>query len=135
MDGTLKPNRAQIEALIRCLAPWEGVSSEIVIRQCEAESSFNPDALNAKSGAIGLFQLMPATAKDEKVNPHRWHENVFGGVRYLGKMLRMFGTVERALAAYNWGPGNMRKCIDRHGDEWRKNIPSETRGYLRKILL
>lgn len=130
----MKPTREQIEALIRILATAEGIDPDICIRQCQQESAFLVDAMNKKSGAYGLFQLMPATAKDEKVDLRRWHENVFGGVRYLGKMLRMFGTIEKALAAYNWGPGNMQKCLTANPVEWLSKTPDETRSYVIKIM-
>lgn len=130
----MQPNRAQIEALIRSLAAAEELPADVLIRQCETESAFNPEAENPKTKAFGLFQFMPATAADEKINPKRWHENVFGGVRYLGKMNRMFGSLDKALAAYNWGPGNLKKCIAAYGDGWRAQIPAETKGYLKKIL-
>lgn len=129
----MNPTREQIEELITIVATAEGLDPKVCIKQCAAESGFNPIAVNQQSRAYGLFQFMPATAADQHINPMRWHENVFGGVRYLGVLVRQYGSVDKGLAAYNWGPGNLTKCIAVHGDLWRDFLPTETRNYLTKI--
>lgn len=70
----------------------------------KAESSFEPDAISS-SGAQGLMQLMPATAKDMQVNnPFDPEENIFGGTKYLNLLLKKFKQNTRlAVAAYNIG--------------------------------
>jgi soluble lytic murein transglycosylase-like protein len=70
----------------------------------KAESSFDPDAIS-ENGAQGLMQLMPATAKDMKVNnPFDPEENIFGGTKYFSLLLRKFKQNKRmAIAAYNIG--------------------------------
>lgn len=92
----------------------------------EIESAYNPKA-RSHVGAIGLGQLMPATAATLGVNPHDMHQNLDGSARYLLFLLDRFGTKELALAGYNAGP----EAVSRHG-----GIPPyrETIGHVRKVM-
>ncbi len=74
----------------------------------EVESAYRQDAVSS-AGAIGLGQLMPATARDLGVDPRDPRQNLDGSARYLAMMLETFGDPRLALAAYNAGPDAVRQ--------------------------
>ena len=74
----------------------------------EVESAYRQDAISS-AGAIGLGQLMPATARDLGVDPRDPLQNLDGSARYLAMMLETFGDPHLALAAYNAGPDAVRQ--------------------------
>ncbi|HWQ52806.1 MAG TPA: lytic transglycosylase domain-containing protein [Bryobacteraceae bacterium] len=94
----------------------------------KAESGYRQDAVSPK-GAIGLMQLMPATARMYGADPTDATQNMDAGARYLAELLIKYeGGVYRALAAYNAGPGAV--------DKYNGNIPPyrETQEYVRRIV-
>ena len=108
------------------IAQQEGVPVDLFLRMIGQESAWQPGAVSPK-GASGLAQLMPGTARELGVDPSDPVQNMTGGARYLRQQLDAFGRPDLALAAYNAGPGAVRK----HG-----GIPpfKETQNYVRKIL-
>jgi soluble lytic murein transglycosylase-like protein len=123
----LNGRAAQYEPLVIEHASANGVRPELVRGVIQAESAFNPLALSNK-GAMGLMQLMPATASDYNVrNPYDPSQNIRAGVAYLKSLLTKYGhNEELALAAYNAGPG----AVKRYGA-----VPPyrETRNYIARI--
>ena len=103
-----------------------GVDPAIALSIARTESGFRHEARSAH-GAVGVFQLMPSTARRMGYNPYLLNENIKAGITYYKKMYNMFGSVELALAAYNAGPGNVKKY---------NAVPpyAETRRFVNKIM-
>lgn len=115
-----------VDGLIDEVAKRHDVDPNLVRAMIKAESNFNTRAVSRK-GAIGLMQLMPATARELKVNPYDPAQNIDGGVRHMKSLLeKNNGDVALSLAAYNAGQG----AVERHG-----GVPNykETKSYVRKI--
>ena len=95
--------------LITKYAQKYDVDAKLVKALMKRESEFDPNAKSG-AGAIGLMQLMPATAKEMGANnPYNPEQNIEAGVKYLKKMLDKYnGNKELAVAAYNAGPGNVK---------------------------
>ena len=85
-----------------------GVDPALALSIAKKESNFSQNR-KSRYGAVGVFQLMPRTAKKLGFNPYSLNENIKGGLTYYKQMYKMFGSTELALAAYNAGPGNVRK--------------------------
>jgi hypothetical protein len=107
-------------------AQKNNIPVDLFLRMIGVESSWNQNAVSPK-GATGLGQLMPATAAELGVDPNDPFQNIEGSARYLAQQYGTFGSWPLALAAYNAGPGNVRK----HG-----GIPpfAETQAYVPKIM-
>lgn len=121
------PARGQrVAGAIDEAARAQGIDPRLLAALVWSESSFHPGAVS-HAGAIGLAQLMPGTARMLGVEPLDPAQNLNGGARYLAMQLATFGSVELALAAYNAGPGAVR----RHG-----GVPpyAETQMYVVTVL-
>lgn len=110
--GALAAPTSVLDAELRALARIHRVSPDLVRAVITAESNWNARAVS-DAGAIGLMQLMPATAASLGVNP--WHpvDNLRGGITYLGSLLRSYGENARlALIAYHAGPLHANRVRD-----------------------
>ena len=120
--------RAEIDSLIEEYSAKNGLDADFVKAVVRQESGFNPKA-TSKCGAMGLMQLMPATAKGLGVtNAYDAEQNIYGGTKYLKGLLDRFdNNKELALAAYNAGPNAVKKY---------KGIPpyAETQNYVKSIM-
>ena len=130
IDEVLAPVAAgtDIRALAIAAAQRHGLDPDLVLAVVGVESGFQPDAVSNK-GAQGLMQLMPGTAREmgvtDALDPA---QNLDGGTRYLRMLVARYGgDLGKALAAYNAGPGAVR----RHG-----GVPPyrETHHYINRVL-
>jgi len=121
------PGNVPYAEAIASAAAENGIEPSLVSAVIAAESNFNPRAVSSK-GALGLMQLMPATAAELGVS-NVWdpEQNIRGGTTHLARLLSKYGDVSLALAAYNAGEGT----VERHG-----GIPpfAETRQYVDRVL-
>ena len=115
-------------ATIASAANTYGIDPNLLTQVIKAESNGDPNAVSPV-GAMGLVQLMPGTANYLGVtNPFDPTQSINAGAKYLSQLLKQFGgDTSLALAAYNWGPGNVETYTV---DSW----PTETQNYVTKIL-
>lgn len=119
-----------VDALIVKYSQEYGVDPNIARAVAMQESGGRQDVVSP-SGAIGTFQLMPDTAKELGVDPHDLDQNIRGGIQYLKQMHdRYGGNWDRALYAYNWGPGNMDVYLQTGKGLDGRPMPSETLNYV-----
>jgi hypothetical protein len=114
-----------------------GINPTYFLRQIQAESGFNPNA-QSPAGAQGIAQFRPATAKGMGVNPFDPIAALKAAANLMGAYIQKYGGgiqgEEKALAAYNWGSGNLQSDIAAHGSSWLQYAPSETQNYINTIV-
>lgn len=112
-----------------------GIPNTLLARLIYQESRFRPDIISGETqssaGAIGIAQIVPRW--HPQVDPYNPQDSIYYAAGYLRRLFEKFGTWRRALAAYNWGPGNLTKAIDRAGDNWISIAPKETQNYVTQI--
>lgn len=122
---------------IDSLAQVHGISPELIKAIASIESTGSQtnlktgQVMRSPAGALGMMQLMPGTAAEMKIDPMKADQNLAGGAGYLKKMLNTFGgDVEKGVAAYNAGAGTVKSLIRKYGDNWKDNLPDETKNYV-----
>ncbi|MEW6185596.1 MAG: lytic transglycosylase domain-containing protein [Thermodesulfobacteriota bacterium] len=121
-----QPKGQEIDGIIQEASARFGVDPDLIKAVITVESNGNPRAVSP-AGAQGLMQLMPGTAAELGVtDPFNSRQNIMAGTRYLSRLLdRYQGNRSLALAAYNWGMGNLEKNP--------KGLPRETRNYIVRV--
>ena len=104
-----------------------GIDPALALSLAKQESGFKHE-LRSPYGAVGVFQLLPSTAKKLGYNAYYLSDNIKGGLKYYQMMYKQFGSVELALAAYNAGPGNVARY---------KGMPpfKETKAFVNQIMI
>lgn len=116
---------------------------DLVDRVEQQESGGDQSAVSS-AGAVGVMQVMPDTAPEAaKLAGVKWDPQAYRtdanynrllGIAYLSEMLRRYdGDVEKALAAYNAGPGSVENALATNGDNWLAALPGETQDYVARI--
>lgn len=116
--------RAYYKNMADRIGAEEGLPSGLLAAVARAESNYNPFA-RSHAGALGIMQIIPRWHPG--VNPWRPSEAMRYAARYLKQLREQFGNYTLALAAYNWGPGN----LSRKG--WLA-APEETKTYVQRVL-
>jgi hypothetical protein len=118
-------DKARYRRAARRAARKYGLDPHIFERQIEAESGFNPNA-RSPAGASGIAQIMPGTAKGWGVNLNdgRAGDDLDAAAKNMARYVKQFGSYEKALRAYNAGPGAVEKS----------RSYAETNNYVKKIL-
>lgn len=124
-----KENEKKFKPIFDAAERQYNIPTGMLLAMGRKESTFNPVALNTYSGASGIMQLRRPAHPSLK-NPFNPNEAIFYAAKYLADMYRRFGSWPMALAAYNWGPTNVRKF--EAGE--KKSMPTETRNYISTIM-
>jgi hypothetical protein len=130
-------------------AQQNGVDPTLALAVAQAESGgqqYNSSGgvLTSSAGALGVMQLEPGTAAQYGADPTDPTENIDAGTAYLGDLINQYGDTSTALAAYNWGPGNVSNAIAQYGTApvsfngqtvpaWFVHAPAETQSYVMGI--
>lgn len=127
----LFPKAAPYENAIVDAENKYNIPNNYLAKLLNQESRFRPDIITgqtrSRTGATGIAQFMPDTAKELGVNPLDPMESIDGAARYLNQLFNKFGNWTEAIAAYNWGQGN----VQRKGLE---KAPQETVDYVQSIV-
>lgn len=138
--GENSPYTAQLQAV------YDNENPELLdlVDRVEQQESGGDQSAVSPAGAVGVMQVMPDTAPEAaKLAGVKWDPQAYRtdanynrllGIAYLSEMLRRYdGDVEKALAAYNAGPGSLESAMASHGDNWLAALPGETQDYVARI--
>lgn len=115
-------------------AQHSGISADVFERQINQESGFNPLAVSP-AGAIGIAQIIPATAKSWGVDPYNPVQSLSVAADHMAWYVNHYGgDYAKALVAYNCGTAPLDSAIARYGANWRRGVPAETQRYIATIM-
>lgn len=114
----------EVKAIIVKQSIELGIDPALGLSIAKTESGFRHNS-RSPYGAVGVFQLMPTTARNMGLNPYYLSDNIRGGLMYYKMMYKMFGSTELALAAYNAGPVAVAR---------QKAVPNSTKNFVNKII-
>ena len=120
--GYLGAPSSDLQTQIIQQANAAGVPSSIALAVAQQESGFNQSAVSPV-GAVGIFQLMPSSFPGQAITDAS--TNISLGIAYLAQLYQKYGDWSTALAAYNWGPGNVDKS---------PSIPQQVQNYVSSVL-
>lgn len=132
----LNPAYKEFESLYQSASSQYGVPLNILLWQGQRESNFDPSAVSS-AGAVGIAQFMPATAAQFGIDPLNPAQSINAQAQYMSQLYNEFGNWTAALAAYNWGPGNLQNAINDYGpawSQWSPYAPGQTQDYVASIL-
>jgi len=137
-SSTIMPSKGSVnrlnkfDSIINNASEKFNIDKNLIKSVILTESAANPKAIS-KANAKGLMQLIDSTAADMNVkNVWNPEENIFGGSKYLSQMLNKYdGNIEKSLAAYNAGPGNVEKYDGIPPFEETKNYINRVKGYMK----
>lgn len=122
----LDPRGNKYDAQFAAAETKYGLPKNLLRRMAYQESRFNP-AAKSLAGALGLMQFMPATAKSYGIDPLNPAQSIDAAGKMMAQMYKQFGSWSKALAAYNWGSGNLTKFL-----AGQKTMPAETVAYMKQ---
>lgn len=130
-----RENEANLAPVITSAEGLHGIPRGLLHRLIYQETRFRSDIINGwtvgEAGAVGVGQIVPKWHPDS--DPYSVNGSVYYAAAYLAQLYRSFGSWRQALAAYNWGPGNLRKHLAQHGELTLDALPEETRDYVVEI--
>lgn len=120
----------EVKAIIVKHSMELGIDPALGLSIAKTESKFKHN-LKSPYGAVGVFQLLPSTAKTMGINPYYLSDNIRGGLMYYKMMYKMFGSTEMALAAYNAGPVAVKRqnAIPKHSKNFVDTIMADYKYY------
>lgn len=131
-----KDTVANADSRLSAVSQKYGIPQHMLYSVWAQESRKGNMKKSSAAGAKGHFQFMPGTAKAYGISGREWDFDASSdaAARYFQWLLKHYnGDHNKALAAYNWGNGNLDKAIKRYGNDWLSHAPKETQGYVNSI--